>query len=79
MKAIARRLPGMQKIGEGVGGFPYLRFLPFIGLLGFLTAMAFTPDQRLPLLFGLASLGALLVAYLLRRRWQSAAAAVMRR
>jgi GABA permease len=48
-------------------GYPYLTWLAIIGMLGILAAMAFIPDQRVPLLFGVVSLAVLLVAYALRR------------
>jgi GABA permease len=37
-------------------------------MVGILVAMAFIPEQRQPLWFGVASLGVLLLAYLLRVR-----------
>jgi GABA permease len=38
-------------------------------MLGIVLAMAFIPEQRLPLLFGVISLGVLLVAYGARLRF----------
>jgi GABA permease len=43
--------------------YPYLTYLAIAGMLGILLAMAFIPDQRTPLLFGLVSLGLLLVGF----------------
>jgi GABA permease len=37
------------------------------GMVGIVLAMAVLPDQRMPLALGVASLGVLLVAYLVRR------------
>jgi GABA permease len=39
------------------------------GMLGIVLAMAFIPDQRTPLLFGLISLGILLLAFAARTRF----------
>jgi GABA permease len=37
-------------------------------MIGIVVAMGFIPDQRAPLGFGLASVGILLLAFMLRRR-----------
>jgi GABA permease len=50
-------------------GYPYLTILAILAMLGIVVAMAFLPDQRLPLLFGLASAALMLLGYLARRRW----------
>jgi GABA permease len=47
--------------------YPWLTWLAIIGMFAILSAMAFIPEQRLPLSFGLVSLAVLLVAYWLRR------------
>ena len=39
-------------------GYPYLTYVAIAGMLGIVLAMAFIPDQRKPLLFGLDQLGA---------------------
>jgi GABA permease len=49
-------------------GYPYLTYLAIAGMLAILLAMAFIPEQRMPLLFGAASLAILLVAFGLRTR-----------
>lgn len=49
--------------------YPYLTYLATAGMLGIVLAMAFIPDQRTPLLFGLVSLGILLAGYGLRTRF----------
>jgi GABA permease len=54
--------------------YPQLTYLAIAGMLAILAAMAFIPDQRLPLVFGLVSLAALLAGYALRRRAASARA-----
>jgi GABA permease len=51
--------------------YPYLTYLAIAGMLGILVAMAFIPDQQTPLLFGLISLGLLLVGYAVRARFGS--------
>jgi GABA permease len=63
-----------EKLRVRMWAYPYLTVLAIVAMLGILTAMALIPDQRLPLLFGIVSLAALLLAYLLRWRWPSAPA-----
>lgn len=48
--------------------FPWLTYVAIIGMLSILTAMAFIPEQRIPLLFGVVSLLVLLVAYAVRNK-----------
>ena len=43
--------------------YPYLTWVAIVGMVGIVVAMAFIPEQRQPLLLGVASLGVLLVAY----------------
>jgi len=49
--------------------FPYLTLLAIVAMLAILTAMAFSGDQRTPLVFGLVSAGAMLVGYALRSKY----------
>jgi GABA permease len=49
-------------------GYPYLTWLAILVMFGIVAAMAFIPDQRYPLVFGIASAFAMLLAYGLRRR-----------
>jgi len=49
--------------------YPYLTYLAIAGMLAILLAMAFIPEQRTPLIFGVASLAILLVAFILRTRF----------
>jgi GABA permease len=51
--------------------YPYLTYLAIAGMLGIVLAMAFIPEQRVPLLFGVISLGVLLGAYAARARFGS--------
>jgi GABA permease len=52
--------------------YPYLTYLAIVGMLGILLAMAFIPDQRTPLIFGIISLGALLLIFGARVRFGKA-------
>jgi GABA permease len=49
--------------------YPYLTYLAIAGMLAIVLAMAFIPDQRKPLLFGVISLGLLLLGFGLRLRF----------
>jgi GABA permease len=49
--------------------YPYLTYVAIVGMLGILLAMAFIPDQRTPLIFGVISLGLLLLAFGARLRF----------
>jgi GABA permease len=49
--------------------YPYLTYVAIAGMLAIVLAMAFIPDQRTPLLFGLVSLGILLLAFAVRVRF----------
>jgi len=49
--------------------YPYLTYLAIAGMLGIVLAMAFIPDQRTPLIFGVISLGILLSCFGVRVRF----------
>lgn len=49
--------------------YPYLTYLAIAGMLGIVLAMAFIREQRTPLVFGLISLGLLLLGFLARVRF----------
>jgi GABA permease len=49
--------------------YPYLTYLAIAGMLGIVLAMAFIPEQRMPLLFGIISLGILLLSFGARVRF----------
>jgi len=49
--------------------FPYLTYLAIGGMLSIILAMAFIPEQRTPLIFGLISLGILLLGFSARIRF----------
>jgi GABA permease len=51
--------------------YPYLTYLAIAGMLGIVLAMAFIPEQRTPLIFGVISLGFLLFAFGARARFGS--------
>ena len=53
--------------------YPYLTVISIVAMLGIVMAMGFIEDQRLPLLFGLASAALMLIGYALRRRFGPAA------
>ena len=56
-----------ERLRVRMWGYPYLTYLTLCGMIGIVVAMGFIPDQRLPLTFGLVSVGILLVAFVLRR------------
>jgi GABA permease len=60
-----------EKLRVRMWGYPYLTRLVILAMLGIVTAMAFIPEQRAPLLFGLLSAVAMLIGYLLRCRFGS--------
>jgi GABA permease len=49
--------------------FPYLTYLAIAGMLGIVLAMAFIPEQRTPLIFGVISLAILLLLFCARMRF----------
>jgi GABA permease len=50
-------------------GYPHLTYLAIAAMLSILLAMAFIPEQRTPLAFGIISLGLLLLAFGARTRF----------
>jgi GABA permease len=54
--------------------FPYLTYVAIATMLAIVAAMAFIPDQRSPLWFGVASAAAMLLGYGVRRRFGAPAA-----
>jgi GABA permease len=48
--------------------YPYLTYVAIAGMLGIVLAMALIPEQRTPLIFGVVSLGILLLAFGVRLR-----------
>ena len=61
-----------EKLRVRMWGYPGLTILAILTMLGILAAMAFIPDQRAPLLFGVLSALAMLGGYVLRRRFGAA-------
>jgi GABA permease len=49
-------------------GYPYLTYLAIGGMIAILLAMAFIPDQRIPLIFGSLSLGVLILGFFAKVR-----------
>jgi GABA permease len=62
-----------QKLRVRMWGYPYLTIVAIVGMFAIITAMAFIPEQRAPLLFGLVSAAVMLIGYGLRRRFGPAA------
>ncbi len=58
-----------EKLRVRMWGYPYLTVLAILAMIGIVTAMAFIPEQRSPLVFGIVSALVMLCAYLLRRRF----------
>jgi GABA permease len=58
-----------ERLRMRMWGYPYLTYLTIAGMLGIIFAMGFIPEQRTPLLFGLISLGILLLAFAARVRF----------
>jgi GABA permease len=71
---LEREDPGRLRVR--MWGYPYLTYVAIAGMLGIVLAMAFIPEQRTPLEFGVISLGLLLLAYGARRRFGAAAGSV---
>ncbi len=67
---LEREAPGRLRVR--MWGYPYVTIVAIVAMLGIVVAMAFIPDQRLPLLFGVASAAAMLLGYLLRRQLRGA-------
>jgi GABA permease len=63
-----------ERLRARMWGYPYLTYVAIAGMLGIVLAMGFIPGQRTPLLFGIISLGLLLLAYGARLRFGTAAA-----
>jgi GABA permease len=57
------------RLGIRMWAYPYLTYLAIAGMLGIVLAMAFIPDQRTPLIFGVISLGILLLGFAARVRF----------
>lgn len=65
-KRLEREAPG--RLAIRMWGYPYLTYLTVAAMLGIVFAMAFIPDQQMPLLFGLISLFVLLAVFAVRYR-----------
>lgn len=72
---IEREAP--ERLRVRMWAFPWLTYLAILGMASIVVAMAFIPDQRTPLLLGVASLCLLLGAFLLRRHLRRHAEATM--
>jgi GABA permease len=58
-----------EKLRVRMWGYPYLTLIVIAGMFAILAAMAFIPEQRAPLLFGVVSAALMLFGYVLRRRF----------
>jgi GABA permease len=58
-----------EKLRVRMWGYPYLTVLAIVAMFAIVAAMAFIPEQRAPLLFGLVSAAVMLLGYALRRRF----------
>jgi GABA permease len=65
---LERDAPG--KLRVRMWCFPYLTWVAIAGMVCIIVAMAFIPDQRKPLWFGVASLAVLLIVFWQRNRWR---------
>nr|WP_294868073.1 amino acid permease [uncultured Pseudogulbenkiania sp.] len=64
-----------ERLRVKMWAYPYLTYLAIAGMIGIVVAMAFIPDQRSPLLLGVASLGILLLGYGVRQVFRKGAPA----
>jgi GABA permease len=64
-----------ERLRVKMWAYPYLTYLAIAGMIGIVVAMAFIPDQRSPLLLGVASLGILLLGYVVRQVFRKGAPA----
>ena len=64
---LEREAPGRLRLR--MWGYPYLTYLTIAGMCAIVVAMAFIPDQRTPLVFGIISLGVLLFIFAARLRF----------
>jgi GABA permease len=64
-KQLEREAP--EKLRVRMWGYPYLTWLAIVAMVGIVAAMAFIPDQRSSLLFGVVSALVMLLGYAVRR------------
>lgn len=58
-----------ERLTVRMWAYPYLTYLAIAGMIAIVVAMAFIPEQRTPLILGIASLGLLVLAYGVRVHW----------
>jgi GABA permease len=58
-----------ERLTVRMWGYPYLTYVAIAGMVGIVVAMAFIPEQRTPLVLGVASLVLLMLAYAIRLYW----------
>jgi GABA permease len=64
-RRLEREMP--ERLRMRMWGFPYLTRFAIVAMLAIVAAMAFIPEQRAPLVFGLVSVVVLLAAFALRQ------------
>jgi GABA permease len=64
-RRLEREMP--ERLRMRMWGFPYLTRFAIVAMLAIVAAMAFIPEQRAPLVFGLVSVMVLLAAFALRQ------------
>jgi GABA permease len=57
------------RLGIRMWAYPYLTYVAIAGMIGIVLAMAFIPEQRTPLIFGVISLIILLLGFAVRTRF----------
>ena len=56
-----------ERLRVRMWGFPHLTRLAIVAMVAIVAAMAFIPDQRVPLLFGIVSVGVMLAGFGIRK------------
>jgi GABA permease len=62
-----------ERLRVRMWAYPYLTVVAIAAMFAIVAAMGFSREQRTPLMFGLASAGAMLIGYALRRKFGPAA------
>jgi len=76
-RRLEREMP--ERLRMRMWGFPYLTRFAIVAMLAIVAAMAFIPNQRAPLVFGIVSVLVLLAAFALRRALGARAASMQTR
>ena len=65
-KRLERDAP--EKLRVKMWAYPYLTWIAIVAMLAIVAAMAFIPDQRAPLVFGIISVLVMLAGYMISKR-----------